>query len=376
MNAFEENKFVELINKIPNVAVQGYNKERIVIYWNKASESIYGYTKDEAIGQKLEDLIIPNFMKDDVKEAIKNWYEAGQEIPSGKLPLKHKDGSTIHVYSSHVMLRQNTTSPEMFCIDVDLSAEVKKDEELKKKDELLAHKSKMASMGEMLDNIAHQWRQPLSMISCIAAGIQFENEFNKLTDKYLNKSIDSIVDTTKYLSQTVDDFRDFMKGTHEKVNFDLLDNLKFSLKLLDPQIKKNRLNIILTTPYEEFKINGYPNELVQVIINIISNAKDAFIERSIAERYIFINVKKKKEMAIIEIKDNAGGIKEEYLQKIFEPYFTTKGEIDGSGIGLYMSKNLITQSMKGTLSVKNEKYLYENISYGGAKFKIEIPLDL
>ncbi|MCK4875735.1 MAG: PAS domain S-box protein, partial [Sulfurimonas sp.] len=173
VNTFE-NKFVELISKIPNVAVQGYNKEREVIYWNEASVCIYGYTQEEALGKQLEDLIIPDFMRDDVISHIANWHEKGEAIPSSELPLRHKDGSTVYVYSSHVMLGEDTDSPEMFCVDIDLTKQKKQEETLKEKDKQLAQQSKMAQMGEMISMIAHQWRQPLSAISSTSIDMQMK----------------------------------------------------------------------------------------------------------------------------------------------------------------------------------------------------------
>ena len=138
MNYSDENKFIELIGKIPNVAVQGYNKEREVIYWNQASTSIYGYTKEEALGKKLEDLIIPEYMKNDVLIAHKEWYDKGTVIPSGEIPLRHKDGHTVYVYSSHVMLKENSNTPEMFCVDIDLCEQKKQKKELDEKNKVLA----------------------------------------------------------------------------------------------------------------------------------------------------------------------------------------------------------------------------------------------
>ena len=126
-----ESKFIELINKIPNIAVQGYNKKREVIYWNKASERMYGFFKEEAIGKKLEDLIIPNVMKDDLIKLHKNWHEKGIPIPSGELALEKKDGSRIYVHSSHIMLGENSDFPEMFCLDIDISEQKTQESELK-----------------------------------------------------------------------------------------------------------------------------------------------------------------------------------------------------------------------------------------------------
>jgi len=375
MNNSEENKFVELIGKIPNVAVQGYDKERNVIYWNKASENIYGYTKEEALGKKIEDLIIPSFMREDVIFSHKNWYENSIEIPSSELALLHKNGNTIYVYSSHVMLKEDSKSPEMFCIDIDLTKQVEKDIELKNKDKILAYQSKMAALGEMLDNIAHQWRQPLSIISSVAGGIKLKHTFSELSDEYLNDSIDSIVDTSKYLSQTIDDFRDFIRGSHEKVVFNIFDNLKYSLKLLDGVIKKNEIKVILSTTLDEIEIFGYPNELVQVVINLVSNSKDALKENIIENRYIFIDIKKEKNFIVLNIKDNAKGIKENIIKKVFEKNFTSKKGKEASGIGLHMSQRLITESMNGTIKVSNVNYEYEGNAFIGALFKIRFPLN-
>jgi len=227
----------------------------------------------------------------------------------------------------------------------------------------------------MLDNIAHQWRQPLSIISCVAGGIKLKNDFDELNSEYLNDSINSIVDTTKYLSQTIDDFRDFIRGSHEKTIFNLLNNLKYSLKLLDGVIKKNNINVILSTSLDEIEVLGYPNELVQVVINLISNSKDALEENNIKDRYIFCDIEKEENFIILNIKDNAKGIKKENIKYIFNENFTTKEGKKGSGIGLYMSRRLVTESMNGTIKVSNVDYEYQGNSFSGALFKISIPIN-
>lgn len=376
MNYSDENKFVELIGKIPNVAVQGYNKERKVIYWNKASENIYGYTKEEAFGKKLEDLIIPNFMRNDVISAHKKWCDEGLAIPSSELSLRHKDGHTVYVYSSHVMLKENTSSPEMFCVDIDLCEQKKQKKELDEKNKVLEQQSKMAAMGEMLDNIAHQWRQPLSLISTTASGVKLRNEYAQLDNDYLNDSLDSIVNTTKYLSQTIEDFRNFINGTHEKTIFNLFDILKYSLKLLDGILKKNNVEVFLSTTADEINILGYPNELIQVIINLVSNSTDALKEKEIEKKIILIDIKKEDFKILIKIKDNANGIEENILDKIFDFHFTTKVKSKNSGIGLYMSYQLVKDSLQGSLTVKNREYYYEDEKYIGAEFIIELPINV
>jgi len=371
----DENKFVELLGRIPNVAVQGYDKDRNVIYWNKASEDMYKYTKDEAFGKKIEDLIIPDLIKKDVIAAHYNWCKNGVPIPSGEITLINKDGANVYVYSSHVMLSEDSEYPEMFCIDVNLTKEKEKEIELKKKDKILTQQSKMAAMGEMLDNIAHQWRQPLSMISSVASGVKLKKDFGELTNEYIDDSVDSIVDTTKYLSQTIDDFRDFIKGTHNKKVFNLFDNLSYSLRLLDGFIKKNEIKVIVSTSLDTVNILGYPNELVQVIINIVSNSKDAFEEHKIKDKYIFCDIHKEEGSIFLKIKDNGKGIDENIIEKVFDANFTTKKGSKGTGIGLYMSQKLVTESMNGKIKVSNVSYEYKGNDFKGSLFEIILPID-
>jgi len=368
----DENKFVELISKIPNVAVQGYDKNRRVIYWNKASEHIYGFSKEEALGQKLEDLIIPSSMKDTVIQNIENWYKDAHAIVPDILPLQHKNGSRIFVYSSHIMLGQDTGFPEMFCIDVDLTEQKKQENILKKQEKLLFEQSKMVSMGEMIGNIAHQWRQPLSLISTSSTAMIMEKEYNILTDEQLLKYCNNINDNAQYLSQTIDDFKNFIKGERIKKLFNLKDNINSFLHLVDGKLKNNNIKIILDLD-DSIHINGYENELIQCLMNIVNNSKDALLEIVNDYRLIFISTSIKDDKIVISIKDNAQGIPENILPNIFEPYFTTKKQSQGTGLGLHMTHNLIVEGMNGTINAKNVSYQYDSNNQIGAEFTIALP---
>ena len=369
----DENKFVELINKIPNVAVQGYDKNRRVIYWNKASEDIYGFSKNEAFGKRLEELIIPIFMKDAVILNIENWYENGQAIPAGILPLLHKNGSTVYVYSSHVMLGEDTDSPEMFCLDVDITEQKEQEDIVKKQEKILFEQSKMVAMGEMIGNIAHQWRQPLSIISTAATGMIIEKEYDMLSDELLIKNCNNINDNAQYLSQTIDDFKNFIKGERTKKMFYLKDTIDSFLHLVSGKLKSNNIKIILDLDVH-IKVNGYENELIQCFMNIVNNSKDALLETTDEYRLIFISTSMKNDEITILIKDNAEGIPEDILPKIFEPYFTTKIQSQGTGLGLHMTHDLIVEGMNGSINAKNVSYNYDKNEQTGAEFRIEIPL--
>ena len=245
---------------------------------------------------------------------------------------------------------------------------IKKDKE---KDTLLAQQAKMAAMGEMLENIAHQWRQPLSAISTISTGIKIQYEYADINKEEVIKSMNTIATTTKYLSQTIDDFRDYFNPKKEANYFSLKNIFEKISDLLEPQL--NLKNIQIIKDIDNVRIFGFENEFLQVIINILNNSKDEFEKKELEKKYIFIDTKITEDEIKIIIKDNAGGIDENIIDKIFEPYFTTKYKSKGTGIGLYMSKQIVEKHMNGSITVFNEDYIYKEKSYKGATFLITFP---
>ncbi|MEA1915832.1 MAG: cache domain-containing protein [Campylobacterota bacterium] len=243
----------------------------------------------------------------------------------------------------------------------------------RKKDKLLYEQSKMASMGEMIGNIAHQWRQPLSVISTGATGLKFQNEYGMLTDELISETCDTINDNAQYLSKTIDDFKNFIKGTREKENFSLHKAINSFLQLVDGSIKSHNIHIVSSID-TTLHIDGYKNELIQCLINIFNNAKDALENMDDENKFVFISTTSDDTNVTISIQDNAGGIPEDILSKIFEPYFTTKHQSQGTGLGLHMTYSLITDGMKGTIDAQNINYEHEGEKYTGAQFTITLPL--
>ena len=231
---------------------------------------------------------------------------------------------------------------------------------------------KMAALGEMIANIAHQWRQPLSVISTGVTGMKMQKEYGILNDEEFDKTCQAINDNAQYLSKTIDHFSDFIKGERNKVEFDLRDNINNFLTLVQGSIKIHNINIVLDLE-ENIKINNYPNELLQCLFNIFNNAKDALVEKKIEDKYIFISSKIKKNHVIIKIKDNAHGIANSALPHIFEPYFTTKDKSKGTGLGLNITYNLVTKGMDGSIEAYNVSFIYNKNEYTGAEFRIELP---
>lgn len=236
------------------------------------------------------------------------------------------------------------------------------------KDRLLAQQQKMVSMGQMIENIAHQWRQPLSVISTNASAIKVKKEMNLLQDDELIKTVDQIVNTSKYLSQTIDDFRYFFKPQKDKEVFNLNSSIEKCLDLISQNFIQKDIKIIYKPNYIEAL--GYETEFIQVLINILNNSKDAFEQNNIDKKLIFIYLQIINNKIHLEIYDNALGLSDDILDKVFEPYFTTKHKSSGTGIGLYMSKEIISRHMDGDISIKNYNFTYENENYKGAKITI------
>ena len=242
---------------------------------------------------------------------------------------------------------------------------------IQSKDKVLFQQSKMASMGEMIENIAHQWRQPLSVISTISSNIKLQKELEILDENSLPNSMTEIVAQTQYLSKTIDDFREFISDDKEKEVFNLHTAITDTLSISDATFKNNFIEISYTNLAEDFVFNGFKNQFEQSLINILNNAKDALVEKMpLDERFLFINVTKDNEQLIIKIFDNAQGINADIIERIFEPYFTTKHKSKGTGLGLYMTYDIVVKHLKASLSVSNITFTHNNKEYCGAEFKI------
>jgi signal transduction histidine kinase len=228
---------------------------------------------------------------------------------------------------------------------------------------LLIQQSKLAALGEMLGNIAHQWRQPISAVSAIMMNIKWTAIDQGVEKRFLDDRIKEANDQLQYMSQTIDDFRNFFKPNKDKEVFDVFEAINNAYRILKDSLQSHNIQIQFFNKNDLYSY-GYPNEFSQVILNILSNAKDVFIERNTKDPKIEIHIVKDDEKIYCNIKDNAGGIKVSIIDKVFDPYFTTK-ETHGTGIGLYIAKEIIQKHMKGTLQVKN--------SENGANFIIVLP---
>lgn len=288
------------------------------------------------------------------------------------LPLG--DGTTKYLLTSKVpLIDDNNKIYGMLGVFNDITEQKITQEEVQKQNTLLLEQSKLASMGEMIGNIAHQWRQPLSIISTGATGMIVQKRLGSLEDEQFEKTCTMINENAQYLSKTIDDFRNFIKGDRRLVQFNLKETIENFLSLVNPSLKRHNLQLILNLD-ESIEVESYPNELIQCCMNIFNNAKDVLKGSPHHNKFIFIDTYKENENAVIKFRDNAGGIPDDILPRIFEPYFTTKHQSQGTGLGLSMTYTLVTEGMKGTIIAENKSYNYEGEYYNGAEFKIMLPL--
>ena len=335
---------------------------------NKTMLTFFGYKTLDDFLQDYE-CICDLFIKDDgylqKEQDGKSWVDIVLEDLNITHQVKMKDlkdnNHIFQISATGKKINKNYTISFM-----DITEQIKKDEQL-------AQQSKLAAMGEMIGNIAHQWRQPLSVISTGVTGMQVQKECGILTDEQFIKSCKTINKYTQYLSKTIDDFQSFIKGDRKLETFSLKENINSFLLLIEGTITNNHINLILDLQ-EDIKCEGYPNELIQCFINIINNAKDILKELDEENRLIFITTALQDNKMIIKFKDSGGGIPDDIIHKIFEPYFTTKHKSQGTGLGLNMTYKMIIEGMGGNIEARNVSYEYEEREFKGAEFVISLPL--
>jgi PAS domain S-box-containing protein len=235
--------------------------------------------------------------------------------------------------------------------------------EMRQKDQLLIQQGRLAAMGEMIHNIAHQWRQPLNAVGLIVQNLQLSYSANSLTSEEMDKEVAGAMDIIMHMSRTIDDFRNFFRTDKEKHDFVIKKAIDHTLEFIGATLKNSHVRVDVCG-YEDVTATGYQNEYAQVLLNILGNARDVLVERKIADSCITITLSRDNGRSVVTVRDNGGGIAEDVLPKIFDPYFTTKEQGKGTGIGLYMSKAIIEQNMDGKLTVRNVD--------GGAEFRIEV----
>jgi PAS domain S-box-containing protein len=349
--------------------------------WNLLDNSVYfsprwkemlGYKDDEL--ENSFDTWQSRVHPDDLGEVLKDielCRNDKEKIYENKHRLRHKDGHWVWIYDRGKVQRDiDGKAIRMIGTHTDLTTEINLNNELSelnqtlksrvkeeveknsKHEHMIMQKNRLAEMGEMLSSIAHQWRRPLSILHINIEMLEEDYKEGKIDKKFLDNYIEKNSSIIQYMSKTIDDFQNFYKINKEKRLFDVMEKIKSVSDLKLNQLEKN--GIQLTKEGESFTVLGYPSEFQQVILNLLSNAKDALLEKEIKNPYIKIVVSSDRDKGYIRVSDNAGGIDEKTMDKIFEPYFTTKEENGGTGLGLYISKMIIEKNMHGELTISNQ----------------------
>lgn len=359
---FSKNKIFESLNnfkKLFNSSLEGYiltDKNGKITKTNKSTLKLIKEKRDFFIGKNITKILFNKNLKTINIDQL--------NIPTEKEFLgfiKYKKTILNIIFKNYKITLNNKNYILISFVNVT---------ELRKKDELFNRNSKMIALSEMINNISHQWRQPLNIISSSAGAISLKKECDILSDNELNNLVSTIENNTLFLSNTIEDFKNFINGTNnEIINFNVSEKINKILLLINPLLKKNNIQIIKDYS-KNINIDSNPNIFNHAIINIINNAKDALIDNKLnLNKKIKISVYKEDLYIKIKILDNAGGIPENIKNKIFNMYFTTKNKTKGTGIGLYMTKQIIEDHLKGKIEAKNDFYEKDT----GAAFIISLP---
>ena len=353
------NKSIDVVDKY--VIMSRTDSKGIIVGVSSAFCKISGYEPYELIGKSHNIIRHPNMAKEifeDLWKTIKSGNMWQGEIQNIK---KNTDSYWVKT-TIHPTFDDAGTITGYDAILEDISSE----KELKSQQNLLVEQSKSAALGEMISMIAHQWRQPLQAVSILIQKLPLLKMIKgELSDEILDDVVLQVGIQLDYMSKTVDDFRDYFKPNKRKEEVYIKNVINKSIDFLAYLFKINSIEVNYKND-STTQIEIYLNEMVQVFINLAKNSSDAMIERNIEDRKIDIYTYEKNDKLFIEFEDNAGGINQDVINKIFDPYFSTKSNKNGTGLGLYMSKTIIEQHSLGKINVKSS-----NI---GTKFIIELPL--
>jgi len=364
----KELRNAELLTDFGRIVVfRWLNDKNLTVKFVSNSINTYGYKSSDFIDKNIEyfklvhkddisnlKMVIKNAIKNDLNSftSIYRLIDNSKDIKwvyNRTILIKDDHGKVISLYG----YLNDITKMKLNEEELKQKVEIEVEKNIKK-DRLLVQQNKLASMGEMLGIISHQWRQPLNNINLLLYFIR--DNFDNFSKEELNDSIKSAKIQIDYMSQTIDDFRNFYQPTKDKKIFDIKDSIIKSSKITQSLFERNNISLEITG--EKIELDSYENEFEQVIVNILNNASDAKLVKSKELTFnakVLINVHKKDEFIIISISNNCGNAKADVLDKMFEPYFTTKFENQGTGIGLYMTKTIIEKNMNGTIDAFNKE---------------------
>ncbi len=361
-----EQEFAALIYENSSHAIIISDSHNKIISVNPAYTTITGYEKDEIIG-KNPNIIASELENQELYDAM--WDSINTTgYWKGEIYNKRKNGEIYITYLEiTVVTDSNGDIDHYFGISTDISKEDKYKKELEVQEAYLLQQSRMAQMGELISMIAHQWRQPLNAIGLTINSLTLRCMIDEIDKEVFEEELNLIDGYTQHLSNTIDDFRNFFKKNKSKDKTTLKEMVNSTLSIVKLIMESKNIEIISDNVICEHVLETYSNEVKQVLLNLLKNAEDVLIEKKIQNPKITLETLNDDGCQVLVIKDNAGGIDEDIIHMIFDPYFSTKKEKDGTGLGLYMSKTIIEDHCNGKLSVSNDEE--------GAVFKINFKIE-
>ena len=351
--AKEERKLRQVMDKYVISSIT--DPQGIIIDVSEAFCAISGYTKEELIGKPHNIVRHPDTPKETFMQM---WRRIKRGRPwKGKIKNLRKDGGHYWVYANIEPLFNDKGEIDSFIsIRIDITENERLQEAIEKeaeknrvREELLQQQYRLAQMGEMLSMIAHQWRQPLSAITAAAGSLIVKTRLGALDPQTAHDHAEKIKNFSQHLSATIDDFRNFFKSNKTRQRTTYREMFESVRLIVESSLRKHNIRLELEEVGDPVTLETYENELKQVILNLIKNAEEALVERNVHEPRITVRI----EGTTMTVSDNAGGIPQEFLPRIFDPYFSTKGEKNGTGLGLYMSKLIVEDHCGGRLTVHN-----------------------
>ena len=352
----EQKEYLNTVIESSNGAIIAIDENSKILTYNRKAEEIFQFSKEEMLENYTVYGLITQRYRNLFDLAFKAYFEDGRKRVFSKtieLDGLRKDGSIVPIRVSFGV--SDTKVHKIIVANIiDLTRE-------KQQDQLLKQQSKLAQMGEMISMIAHQWRQPLNAISLTSGIIRMKAQRGKLDNEKAIELSTNIADYSHHLSETINDFRDFFKSEKKSEETSYPEIISSVLKIIEESIVNKKIELIKNFHCDD-RFVSYPNELKQVVLNLIKNAEDILIEKEVKDPYIKIQTYKINNRFVLEVSDNGGGIPKAIINNVFDPYFSTKTQKDGTGLGLYMSKTIIEQHCNGELSVTNNE--------AGAVFKV------
>lgn len=361
-----ETRLRTLLENLQNVAVQAYEIDGTITFWNQASERLYGYSAEEALGRDTVDLLHAESTRDDERQLMKEIVRTGLVPQTEEVPVVSRDGRHLWVFANRILHPRPGRPPEFFCFDVDITARKQAEEELATRQVELLHAARLSTVGQMVATLSHEVAQPLTAIgNFAAASVQILAADSPPPINKLNEYVQAIAKQNERCSAILDRLRNFSRRTTmRKSSHALASILPEAAELVSSELRRDRIEIRFDYGKDLPLVLVDKIQIQQVLVNLLTNARDAVHDQPIERRQIIVRMRAEDRDAVIEVEDQGKGLPAELTDRIFEPFFSTKDT--GMGIGLSVSRRIVREHGGDIVALSNE--------HGGATFRVRLPI--